>query len=137
MDFFILIAPSCYAIDSVLRASSSGHARAHVKYAGERLICTLTLRWRELASWHGMASLQLSLGSQSGEQATSSYSKTTRITRKLIVNMISPRKTFKDTTSLSSQILSHPPEKSSLIDTIFSTGNWLSLFGRYGRVSRS
>ena len=39
-----------------------------------------------------MASLQLSLGSQSGEQETSSYSKTTRITRKLIVNMIPPVK---------------------------------------------
>lgn len=36
-----------------------------------------------------MASLQLSLGSQSGEQATSSYSRTTRITQKLIVNSTS------------------------------------------------
>ena len=39
-----------------------------------------------------MESLQLSLGSQSGEQETSSYSKTTRITRKLIVKMIPPVK---------------------------------------------
>ena len=61
---------------------------------GERLICTLTFVGGSWPLVHDMASLQLSLGSQSGEQATSSYSRTTRITQKLIVNSTSMLPTF-------------------------------------------